>query len=336
LVQGSDPARLLNIVNGDMAAGSFLHAFGASDRLLINRDVLSCGPLPRIIQTVLWQKVRLEFWRKTLAHLRDFNFEPSPIDLLKNANRLRGPDLPCVWAATGNTDQLTISFVLHQIVVAGGDVNGFHVVQFEKHPNSDQRVRGTGELSPDQMRAHPAPRTLSAVELAAYRDAWVAVTAPEPGPIATFAEHHPQAPWYLRDAVVKFLRRYPSLKSGLNYWDRQLLEDVKTQGPRAGHVLAHTVETMFEDGDLVGDLHMASRLLGMSNPALPKPLLHFSGSRQQVGRAEVTLTEFGERVLMGEESAFPANPIDDWAGGVHLSSSNGNLWFNDDGAIVRA
>jgi hypothetical protein len=336
LLQGSDPSSLLNIVNGDMAAGSFLHAFGASDRLLINRDVLSCGPLPRSIQAAMWQKVRLDFWRKTLAHLRDFNFEPSPIDLLKNASRLAGPDLPCVWAATGNTDQLTISFVLHQVVVAGGDVHRLHVVQFEKHRDSEQWVRGTGELSPEQMRAHPAPRLLSAAELAAYRDAWVAVTAPEPGGVVNFAARHPEAPWYLRDAVVKVLRRYPSLATGLTYWDRQLLENVKTLGPRASRVLAHIVEIMFEDGDLVGDLHMASRLLAMSNPALPKPLLTFTGSRQQVGNAEVTLTEFGERVLAGEESAFPTNPIDDWAGGVHLSSSQGNLWFNDDGAIVRA
>jgi hypothetical protein len=335
-VQDSDPTRLLNIVNGDMAAGSFLHAFGASDRLLINRDVLSCGPLPRSIQTALWQKTRLDFWRKTLAHLRDFNFEPSPIDLLKNASRLRGPDRPCVWAATGNTDQLTISFVLHQVVVAGGDLNCVHVVQFGKHSDSEQWVRGTGELSPEQMQAHPPARVLSAVEVGAYRDAWVAVTAPEPGPVMTFAERHPDAPWYLRDAVARFLRRYPSRATGLNFWDLQLLEAVNTHGPKASNVLAHTIEAMFEDGDLVGDLHMASRLLGMSNPALPKPLLNFTGSRQQLSRGELTLTAFGERILAGEESAYPANPIDDWAGGVHLSSSNGHVWFNDGGAIVRA
>jgi hypothetical protein len=335
-VQDSAAAPLLNIVNGDMAAGTFLHAFGASDRLLINRDVLSCGPLPRSIRTVLWQRARLDFWRSTLAHLRDFNFEPSPIDLLKNANRLCDKDPPCVWAATGNSDQLTISLVLHQVVICGGNVNEVHVVQFEKYPDSEQRVRGTGELSPGQLREHPEPRRLSAAELAAYRDAWVAVTAPEPAAISSFAARHPDAPWYLRDAVSKFLRRYPSLASGLNYWDRQLLEDVKNHGPKAAGVLAHTVETMFEDGDLVGDLYMASRLLAMSSPTLPRPLLVFTGSRQQVSRAEVTLTEFGERVLSGAESAFPVNPIDDWAGGVHLSSANGNLWFNDDGAIIRA
>jgi hypothetical protein len=336
LVQDSEPALLLNIVNGDMAAGSFLHAFGASDRLLINRDVLSCGPLPRSIRTAMWQKARLDFWRSTLAHLRDFNFEPSPIDLLKNADRLCGGEFPCVWAATGNSDQLTISFALHQVVVCGGNVNDVHVVQFEKYPDSEVRVRGTGELSAEQLREHPEARRLTAIELSAYRDAWVAVTSPEPAPVVSFAARHPEAPWYLREAVSKFLRRYPSLSTGLSYWDRQLLENVKTFGPKAGNAIAHTIETMFEDGDLVGDLYMASRLLVMSNPALPSPLLNFNGSRQQVSRAGVTLTEFGERVLSGAESAFPVNPIDDWAGGVHLSSANGNLWFNDDGAIIRA
>jgi hypothetical protein len=93
---------------------------------------------------------------------------------------------------------------------------------------------------------------------------------------------------------------------------------------------------MFSDGDLVGDLYVASRMLGMSAETLPRPLLHFTGSRQQVGRGEIALTEFGEKVLNGTASAYPVNPIDDWAGGVHLSSANGSLWFNDDGRIVRA
>jgi len=334
-VSPGDPA-LLHIVNGDMAAGTFLHAFGAGDRLLINRDVLSCGPLPRSIKVAAWQKARLDFWRATLAHLRDFNFEPSPIDLLKNAERLRPPDVPCVWAATGNSDQLTISFVLHQVVAVAGDVNAVHVVQFEKYPQLEQRVRGTGELSPEQMRAHPEPRKLTATEVSAYRDAWVAVTAGDPSAVESFSARHPEAPWYLRDAVNKVMRRYPDRASGLNYWDRALLRFIKDNGPRVAAVLSHIVEAMFDDGDLVGDLYVASRLLGMSAASLPQPLLHFTGSRQQVGRGEVTLTAFGEQVLSGTASAYPVNPIDDWAGGVHLSSANGNLWFSESGRIVRA
>ena len=168
------------------------------------------------------------------------------------------------------------------------------------------------------------------------RDAWVAVTSADPAAVTSFAARHPEAPWYLRDAVAKVLRRYPGHTSGLNFWDRYLLEQVAAHGPKAASVLAHTIEAMFNDGDLVGDLYMFSRILWLSSSALPRPLLNFSGSRQQVARAEVTLAEFGAQVLRGQASASPANPIDYWAGGVHLSSANGNLWFNDEGKIVRA
>jgi len=197
-------------------------------------------------------------------------------------------------------------------------------------------VRGTGELSPEQMRAHPEPRKLTPTEVSAYRDAWVAVTSNDPAAVETFSARHPDAPWYLKDAVDKVMRRYPDRASGLNYWDRRLLLEVKERGPRVASILGHIVEAMFLDGDLVGDLYIASRMLGMSAGSLPQPLLRFSGSRQQAGRGEATLTEFGEQVVSGMASAYPANPIDDWAGGVHLSTANGNLWFNEGGRIVRA
>jgi hypothetical protein len=328
---------LLHIVNGDRAAGSFLHTFGATDRLLIHRDVLSCGPLPRCTTVAAWQRVRLDFWRHALAYLRTFDFEPSPIDLLKNAQRLHElGTLPCVWAATGNSDQLLISLVLHLVATSGGDVTDVHVVLFDKHPASGQRVQGTGELSRDAMREHPAPRRLAPAELAAYRDAWVAVTAPDPAAMTSFTARHGQAPWYLKDAVSKVARRFPDRASGLNYWDRHLLQGVLSKGPRAAAIVAHTVDAMTEDGDLVGDLYTFSRLLDMSSSALPQPLMQINGSRQQIERAEVTLTEFGAQVASGAASSFPANPIDDWAGGVHLSSANANLWFEKNGAIVRA
>lgn len=331
---GLDPV-FLQVVNGDWAASTFLHTFGPSDRLLIHRDVLSCGPLPRLMKISAWQTARLDFWRSALSHLRDFDFEPSPIDILKNADRLRGREMPCIWAATGNSDQLMISFVLHLVALSGGDLSSVYVIQFEKHASTGLRVRGTGDLTPDEMRAHPDPRKLIPTELAAYRDAWVAVTSNEPTAVCTFAARHPDAPWYLREAVAKVLRRYPDRATGLSFWDRRLLQETRDHGPNAAAVVGRTIVAMFDDGDLVGDLYTFSRMLAMSSSSLPQPLLNISGSRQQIARAEVTLTAFGAQVQDGTASSHPANPIDDWAGGVRLSTANGNLWFNDQGVIVR-
>jgi hypothetical protein len=93
---------------------------------------------------------------------------------------------------------------------------------------------------------------------------------------------------------------------------------------------------MNADADLVGDLYTFSRLVRMASPAASNPLVDLSGNRQQIGRTEVLLTEFGEEVLEGVKASWPANPIDDWAGGVHLSSADNHLWFEDDGRLVRA
>jgi hypothetical protein len=48
------------------------------------------------------------------------------------------------------------------------------------------------------------------------------------------------------------------------------------------------------------------------------------------------LTAFGREVAQGRASNHPTNPIEDWVGGVNLSSANGRLWFNDGGKIVAA
>ncbi|MCA9131440.1 MAG: hypothetical protein KDB22_30360, partial [Planctomycetales bacterium] len=63
----------------------------------------------------------------------------------------------------------------------------------------------------------------------------------------------------------------------------------------------------------------------------PEPLLELTGNMENCRGAEVTLTDFGRAVLEGRASAYPTNPIDEWIGGVHLSSEEGNLWmYNGD------
>jgi hypothetical protein len=89
-----------------------------------------------------------------------------------------------------------------------------------------------------------------------------------------------------------------------------------------------------EGPDWIGDLYLYSRLLNMTDKNVPRPLLSLSGTKTSIRGTEVRLTRFGDEVLDGLASAFPENPIDDWVGGVHVSSLNSSLWFNDNGRIV--
>jgi hypothetical protein len=118
------------------------------------------------------------------------------------------------------------------------------------------------------------------------------------------------------------------------WWDFTLLTEVRSHGPKAARVIGHTIGDFWDDADLVGDLYLFGRLLRLGDPQLPAPLLEISGDRANMRDVQVALTPFGLDVLEGKASNYPANPIDDWAAGVKLSSADGALWFNEGGRLM--
>ena len=125
------------------------------------------------------------------------------------------------------------------------------------------------------------------------------------------------------------LRRFPDVRTGLAHWDFRLLAHVREHGPSAVRVIGHTMTENWDDADLVGDYYLFGRLLRMSAENLPMPLLELEGDKSNMRTTEVQITPFGLDVLEGRASNFPANPIEEWAAGVQLSSNSGTLWFRD-------
>lgn len=321
----------VHVILGDSAAGTFRRAFHPDDRLLIDRDVLSCGPTLRCDDLETWYEMRRAFWASVVPGPFS-DPESAGSGLLSERARLLSAEQITIWAATSLSEQLFIAHVIHRTEEVGADVGKIHLVQFETLRNRVARVLGMGELDEQQMSEHPAPARLSAAALRDYRAAWSAMTSPDPTLIERFSETHPIANDWLRRAMRLLLRRFPDKQSGLPWWDFTLLGEVRAHGPNAAHVIGHTMKDHWADGDLTGDLYLFGRLLRMSDPHLPSPLLEISGDRTKMRETQVALTPFGLDVLDGKTSNYPTNPIDDWAAGVKLSSANGSLWFNDHGS----
>jgi hypothetical protein len=131
-------------------------------------------------------------------------------------------------------------------------------------------------------------------------------------------------------------RRFPDRRSGLTYWDHALLSRVKTRGPGVSQIIGFTMAETFDQGDLVGDWFLFGRLVKMAGKQNPRPLIELSGDTLSLRSTEAVLTPFGDEVLKGTASNYPANPIEDWAAGVKLSSPEGALWFNDGGRLVKS
>ena len=80
------------------------------------------------------------------------------------------------------------------------------------------------------------------------------------------------------------------------------------------------------------DVILSSRISRLGSPQLAKPLLHLEPDTTSADphMRAVNLTEFGEAVLAGQANHLAVNGIDDWVGGVHLSSRNSNVWRYDE------
>jgi uncharacterized protein DUF1835 len=332
--EGSLPPGL-NVVLGDSAAGSFKQAFGDSSSLLIDRDVLSCGPTAKCDSLDAWESMRLAFWNDA-APPEPGEPARSDMGLHARAQRLRDAGRVTIWAGTGRSEQLSVASTIH-FAEGGSHAPGkFWMVQFELFPGRDDDIYGLGILDAAGLRAHPDAVQLSDEQLQHYRDAWTALTSPEPGPIDQFADTHPGANRWLKRAMHLLLRRFPDRKTGLSYWDQVLLSHTVTRPRKAARIVGESIGDQARTGDPVGDFYLFGRLLKLGAASLAKPLIEILGAGTQMRSTEIQLTPFGLDVLEGRASSYPANPIDDWAAGVRLSSRDGNLWFNDNGKLVRA
>lgn len=323
----------VHVILGDSAAGIFRRVFHPSDRLVIDRDVLSCGPTPRCNGIETWCEVRRAFWSSVAPGSAP---DPAPADfgLVRESESLRKAEQIIIWAATGLSEQLFIAHVIHRAKEWGVDPTKIQLVQFETLRNRAARVLGTGELNERHMSDHPEPEAISAAALQDYGAAWTTLTSPDPALIEGFSESYPSANEWLKRAMQLLLRRFPDKRSGLPYWDFALLTEARSHGPRAARVIGYTMGNSYDDADLVGDLYLFGRLLRLGEPQLPAPLLNISGDRTNMRDAQVHLTPFGLDVLEGNASSYPANPIEEWAAGVKLSSAEGVLWLNDGGRLI--
>jgi hypothetical protein len=322
----------VHVILGDSAAGIFRRVFRAGDQLLIDRDVLSCGPTPVCQDIGSWVEMRTAFWSSVVP-----GSEPRPaatdFGLLRESERLREAKQITIWTATGGTEQLFVAHVLHRAQEWGIDATKIQLVQFETLPDRSDRVLGTGQLKEQHLSEHPEPAALSAAALRDYRAAWTALTSPDPVLIEQFRESHPGANEWLKRAIRLLLRRFPDTRSGLPRSDFALLTHVHSHGPKAARAIAYTLGDFWDEADLVGDFYLFGRLLRLGDSRLPAPLLEISGDRASMRDVMVVLTQFGLDVLEGRASNYPTNPIDDWAAGVKLSSMEGLLWFNEGGHL---
>jgi hypothetical protein len=334
----------IHVISGELGVGKFKSAYHENDksgylkvkdRVLVQRDLISYGPTPHCASLKAWDRARTDYYRQILK-ASDLYIHNLPADLLYNAHRLKDFESIYVWAGIGLEDQLLILFVVYLVDLVGGNPENIKLVQYETFPGTKLKrpVYSIGWLSPDQIRAHPEPVPLTQAHIEDCRAGWAALTSNSPGPLLQFlASRRPESP-YLTAALHYLLRRYPRIESGLDYWDSRILIHV---GKRS-RLMVKIMQSVWGkeiEADTVPDFLLLYKIHYLAGSELPEPLFKLSGPQTSYRDTKVALTKFGLAVQQGEASFYPANPIDTWAGGVHVSSATGNLWFYQDGELIK-
>jgi hypothetical protein len=325
----------VHVVPGSSAAGCLREALHpACATLLVHRDLLSCGPLPRLDSIDEWRRVRQAYlrtlWSDDWASLEQ-DFEQ---DLSFQSDTLRAATTITLWIGTGLAEQLLLGWIVELLRLLNVELSALRVVQFHR-TSTHSEVVGIGVLDPQALRDHPEPQSLHQHALNELSSAWQAVTAPEPDALLAFLGADADSLPFLRRGLNGLLYRFPDLQRGLNVWELELLRYTREVGPRALRIVGYTMGHDLSIPDWVGDDYLFHRLRRLADTALAHPLVALTGDIR-LRTTEAHLTARGHDVLDGRANFVALNGIDDWVGGVHLDSTRGQVWFRADRTLVKA
>jgi Domain of unknown function (DUF1835) len=112
--------------------------------LLVNDDVLSCGPLPPFQSPEQWTSLRGAFWDSVAP-----SESPPPSefnsDFLETALALRDTDSLVLWLGVGAAEQLLLAWVVHLLKFSGSRAQ-VSVVQFTRVGRHNMDVWGLRPL----------------------------------------------------------------------------------------------------------------------------------------------------------------------------------------------
>lgn len=132
-------SRTVHVVQGSWAAGCFVEAMQPqSGELLVNEDVLSCGPLPNLRSIDDWARSREAFWDSVApgGHQRPFNH-----DLLGDYRAFSEADSIVLWIGVGAAEQLLLAWMVQLLKLIGAQAQ-LRVVQFTRGKYNTLRFPG--------------------------------------------------------------------------------------------------------------------------------------------------------------------------------------------------
>ncbi len=316
---------MLHIHCGDVAA-EIMRASLIPGDILVWREIYLEGPVPGVLSDSEFRKSRALF-------LSSFGFSYYEIleavemmyRQLSEVGRYREIVL---WFDACMFDQTILIHVLDRL--ARLDLTTTKVTQVSV------AGRGLGEFSSSEMSLlFDGRRKVSAQEYSVAAEAWRAFSSSNPRDIELFLKSEFTGLPYLKAALRRHLKQFPSASNGLNLLQKNALKSVAAGGnklvPLFKQVSAREKERFMGDtsfwaclDEMAECTHPALRIEGPER--IKRPITeHLT----DLDRWTLDVTPLGHELLENNCDWINRNGIDRWLGGVHLLGRE-QLWRLDE------
>src|SRR5437870_5779902 len=324
---------MLHIHNGDSAADTAKHS-GIPGEHLAWREALVCGPAPANLSEDEFRDMRA----RHLADAYGVKIESCQKELREQQEALARfsdheevvlwfeHDLFCQvqliyfldWFARRELGKTRLSLIC---------IGEFHGVQ---------NFHGLGQLNEEQLKSlFPQRIDVTSSQLDLGSKAWQAYSSPDAANLVSLLDSDMSALPFLKGAVEKHLRRFPSTHNGLGRIENAGLELIAAGRREFKSRFPAFPRQEPEYG--FGDAQLYLEIKRLANA--PVPLLRQSnGYRFAMAPAAMLLssfeiTEHGRAALNGDEDFVIRNGIDLWLGGVHLNGKEAAWRWEEQGQM---
>ncbi|MGD9897918.1 MAG: hypothetical protein AB7T22_02210 [Calditrichaceae bacterium] len=322
---------MLHITNGDMTA-KLLRCANMPGIILPWKDILHEGPVPGSLSLSELSLSRAKFisangWGSYRTVLRDFNKRDNILVHFKEHEEV------IFWFDDDLYDQL-------QLIQLFGWFRG-------KNPKQTKLSIATIPLSMkptdfNLIGQYYRDRTeVTQEQLETGYHAWTAFTSPEPDKLEELLRNDTSAMSFLRDAIIRLLKQYPSSLNGLSCTEKHILEIVLAGRNKPDEIFSGAQSK--ESRPFMGDMPFWTYVYSFTVGARPllktsndQPFRIPSPSSNGNGGQRVYITPAGIEVLRGQADWITINGINRWIGGVHLTKERFWRWDENSGKLMRA
>lgn len=332
------PADALPVVCGAEAADRLVAA-GVADRerIVVQHDVLSCGPLALSASLDDWRATREAFWQQVWAGPGCPRFRDFEGDVFTSVPRLRKAPALVLWAGEGVSDQLFLASMPQWLALAGLADLPLWQVAVPGRGAPGPRVAGPGQLGLHAVRNANTPRPVSSGLRLQWQRAWEALCCATPEAwLALLRETGGDE--RLRAALELLLGRFPAVQSGLTAWDEILVDCLDAQWRDCETILQEAMRRTERALDPVGDVYLFWRLRRMGRGGVQPPLVEWHDAGAGGRRGSARLTDAGLAVRVGQPRPPDRSAIDEQVAGMHLLGTRGAVWYRrgSEPGLVRA